>query len=156
MDTYLILKTIHIIAAVLFLGNIIITGWWKLMANRTNNPVIIAFAQRQVTLTDFIFTAGGSTLLLVTGMANIGIYSISISGTLWISWALALFTLSGIIWVGILIPLQIKQAREAKTFTPETTISPEYWRRENLWIIFGIIATILPLISITLMVLKPI
>ncbi len=155
MESYLILKTIHIIAAVLFLGNIIITGWWKIMANRTNNPVIISFAQRQVTLTDFIFTAGGSALLLITGMANIGIHSISISSTLWVYWALALFTLSGIIWVAILIPLQIKQAREAKTFTPETTISPDYWRRENLWIIFGIITTLLPLISISLMVLKP-
>ena len=71
VESYLILKTIHIIAAVLFLGNIIITGWWKIMANRTNNPVIISFAQRQVTLTDFIFTAGGSALLLITGMANI-------------------------------------------------------------------------------------
>ncbi|MFW5427478.1 MAG: DUF2269 family protein [Methylophagaceae bacterium] len=155
MDMYLILKTIHIIAAVLFLGNIIITGWWKLMANRTNNPVIIAFAQRQVTLTDFIFTAGGSTLLLITGMANIGIHSISISGTLWIYWALALFAISGIIWAAVLIPIQIKQAREAKIFTVQTTISAEYWRRERLWFIFGIPATILPLISIVLMVLKP-
>jgi uncharacterized membrane protein len=155
MDIYLILKTIHIIAAILFLGNIIITGWWKLMANRTNNPVIIAFAQRQVTLTDFIFTAGGSSLLLITGMANIGIHSISISGTLWIYCALALFTLSGIIWAAVLIPIQIKQAREAKIFTTQTTISAEYWRRERLWFIFGIPATILPLISIVLMVLKP-
>ena len=155
MDIYLILKTVHIIAAVLFLGNIIITGWWKLMANRTNNPVIIAFAQRQVTLTDFIFTAAGSTLLLITGMANIGIHNISISGTLWIYWALALFTLSGIIWGAVLIPIQIKQAREAKLFTVQTTISAEYWRRERLWFIFGIPATILPLISIVLMVLKP-
>ncbi len=156
MDIYLILKTIHIIAAILFLGNIIITGWWKLMANRTNNPVIISFAQRQVTLTDFIFTAGGSALLLVTGMANIGINSISITGTLWIYWAFILFTLSGIIWGAVLIPIQIKQAREAKIFTTQTTISPDYWRRERLWFIYGVIATILPLISITLMVLKPI
>ena len=156
MDTYLILKTIHIIGAVLFLGNIIITGWWKIMANRTRNPIIIAFAQRQVTLTDFVFTAGGSTLLFAAGIANIIIYDIPIMTTMWIAWALALFTLSGIIWVAILIPIQIKQAREAKTFTAETVISDAYWRREMIWYILGLAAIVLPLMSLVFMVLKPI
>jgi len=156
MDTYLILKTIHIIGAVLFLGNIIITGWWKIMANRTHNPIIIAFAQRQVTLTDFVFTAGGSTLLFTAGIANIIIYDINIMQTNWILWGLALFTLSGVIWAAILIPIQIKQAREAKTFTAETVISDAYWRREMIWYILGLAAIVLPLMSLIFMVLKPI
>jgi len=156
MDTYLILKTIHIIGAVLFLGNIIITGWWKIMANRTHNPIIIAFAQRQVTLTDFVFTAGGSTILFAAGIANIIIYNINIMQTNWILWGLALFTLSGVIWAAILIPIQIKQAREAKTFTAETVISDAYWRREMIWYILGLAAIVLPLMSLIFMVLKPI
>lgn len=155
VDSYLILKTIHIFGAVIFLGNIVITGWWKLMANKTDNPVIIAFAQKQVTLTDLVFTAGGSTILLITGLANIKLHGISITGTVWIYWALVLFTLSGIIWITILIPLQIKQANEAKTFCEQTKISSAYWHREYLWICWGILATILPLVSIILMVLKP-
>ena len=154
MDTYLLLKTVHIIGAVIFLGNIIITGWWKSMANRTNNPEIIAFAQRQVTLTDFVFTAGGATLLFAAGMTNIILYDISMD-TSWIAWGLGLFTLSGVIWGAILIPIQIKQAREAKQFTSKTVISPQYWKRESLWYLFGIIATILPLISMVIMVVKP-
>jgi uncharacterized membrane protein len=44
MNTYLLLKSLHILGVVLFLGNIIITGWWKAMADRTRNPVVIAFA----------------------------------------------------------------------------------------------------------------
>ena len=155
MDTYLVLKSIHIVGAILFLGNIIITGWWKYMANQTGKPEVISFAQRQVTLTDFVFTAGGASLVLVTGMANATIHNISIMGTLWIAWGLALFTLSGIIWVAILIPIQIKQAREAKYFTADTVISKAYWRREMYWYIFGVIATILPLVSIILMAVKP-
>ena len=156
MDTYLILKTIHIIGAVLFLGNIIITGWWKIMANRTRNPIIIAFAQRQVTLTDFVFTAGGSTILFAAGIANIIIYDINIMQTNWILWGLVLFTLSGVIWAAILIPIQIKQAREAKTFTVNTVISDAYWQREMVWYVLGMAAIILPLISLIFMVLKPI
>ncbi|HHA18810.1 MAG TPA: DUF2269 domain-containing protein [Methylophaga sp.] len=154
METYLILKTVHIIGAILFLGNIIITGWWKFMANRTGNPVIIGFAQRQVTLTDFVFTAGGSAILFVAGIANILLYDISIT-TNWIMWGLGLFTLSGIIWGVILIPIQIKQAREAKQFTADTVISEQYWKRELQWYIYGITATILPVISVLFMVMKP-
>ncbi|OUR88108.1 hypothetical protein A9Q92_03475 [Methylophaga sp. 42_8_T64] len=155
MNTYLVLKTLHIIGAVLFLGNIIVTGWWKIMANRTGNPIIIAFAQRQVTLTDFVFTAGGSTLLFGAGIANVILNNLNIMTTVWLAWGLGLFTLSGIIWAAILIPIQIKQAREAKQFTSKTVISKQYWRREMQWYIYGIIATILPLISVVLMVLKP-
>jgi uncharacterized membrane protein len=125
------------------------------MAKKTNNPVIIAFAQKQVTLTDFVFTAGGSAILFITGLVNIKLHEISIAGTVWIYWALALFTLSGIIWITILIPLQIKQANEAKTFCEQTKISAEYWRREYSWVCWGILTTILPIISIILMVLKP-
>jgi len=155
METYLILKTVHIIGAILFLGNIIITGWWKFMANKTGNPIIIAFAQRQVTLTDFVFTASGSTILFTAGITNIILYDINIMTTYWIVWGLGLFTLSGIIWGAILIPIQIKQAREAKTFTADTVISKQYWKREFQWYIYGITATILPLISVVFMVLKP-
>jgi len=28
-NAYLWLKTLHVLGAVLFLGNIIVTGWWK-------------------------------------------------------------------------------------------------------------------------------
>ena len=111
--------------------------------------------QRQVTLTDFVFTAGGATLLFAAGIANIIIYDIDIMATPWILWGLALFSLSGIIWLTILIPIQIKQAHEAKRFTTKTIISQVYWKRETQWYIYGIIATLLPLASVLLMVVKP-
>ena len=66
-DTYTAIKLVHIAGAVLLLGNIIVTAWWKLMADRTGSAPIIAFAQRQVTLTDFAFTAVGVILLVVAG-----------------------------------------------------------------------------------------
>ncbi len=42
MDAYLLLKTLHLLGVILFLGNIIVTGWWKAMADRTRDPMIIA------------------------------------------------------------------------------------------------------------------
>jgi len=46
MDNYLLLKSLHVLGVVIFLGNIIVTGWWKVMADKTRESKIIAFAQR--------------------------------------------------------------------------------------------------------------
>ena len=77
-NTYLWLKTLHLLGVVLFLGNIIVTGWWKNMADRTKNAQIIAFAQRQVTLTDYIFTAGGAAILFAAGAVNVAIHGLAV------------------------------------------------------------------------------
>lgn len=58
-SSYLTLKSLHLAGVAIFLGNIVVTGWWKAMADRTRDARIIAFAQRQVTLTDWVFTAEG-------------------------------------------------------------------------------------------------
>jgi uncharacterized membrane protein len=153
-DSYLWLKTIHVLGVVVFLGNIIITGWWKVMADKTLNPQIIAFAQRQVTLTDFVFTAGGAAILLGAGMANVGIHHMDYSAK-WLSQGMLMFLLSGIIWVVILIPAQIKQAKMAKEFAVTGVIPELYWELNNRWIVFGVIATLIPLVNLYWMVFKP-
>jgi uncharacterized membrane protein len=45
-------KVIHLLGVILFLGNIIVTGVWKVLADHTGEPRIIAYTQRLVTLTD--------------------------------------------------------------------------------------------------------
>ncbi len=154
-NSYLWLKTIHVLGVVLFLGNVIITGWWKIMADKTRNPQIIAYAQRQVTLTDYIFTAGGVTILLSAGMANAGIHHMDFSAK-WLTQGMLMFVLSGLIWVAILIPVQIKQAKMAKEFAVTSIIPEAYWKLCNRWNVFGVIATLLPLANLYLMVFKPV
>jgi uncharacterized membrane protein len=153
-NSYLWLKTIHLLGVVLFLGNIIITGWWKNMADRTRNPQIIAFAQRQVTLTDFVFTAGGAGILLVAGAVNVAVHHLEYSSK-WLTQGMTMFLLSGLIWVTILIPAQIKQAKMAKEFASTGVIPDQYWKLCNIWNIFGVIATLLPLMNLYWMVFKP-
>ncbi|MCR6629511.1 MAG: DUF2269 domain-containing protein [Magnetospirillum sp.] len=153
MDWYLPLKTAHIVGVVLFLGNIIVTGWWKVMADRTGNPAIIAFAQRQVILTDWVFTLGGVLLLGGAGFANAGLHGISLA-TPWLLVGNVLFTLSGLVWVAVLIPVQARQARLARGFAMGGVIPPEYHRLGRLWLVFGTVATLLPLAAVPVMVWK--
>lgn len=155
MDTYLALKSLHLLGVVLFVGNIIVTGWWKVQADRTRNPAIVAFAQRQVTLTDWIFTFGGSTLLVVGAYANVYLHDLPLDAT-WLVWGQALFFLSGLLWVAILIPAQIKQARLARGFAGGGPIPDEYWRLNRIWLWIGILATVLPAANLYFMVFKPV
>lgn len=152
-STYLWLKTIHIIGVVLFLGNIIVTGWWKNLADRTKNPQVIAFAQRQVTLTDYLFTAGGALILFVAGMLNVWLHQIPLS-LKWLMHGMGFFIVSGLIWVLILIPVQIKQARMANEFASTGVIPDAYWKLCQRWNFWGLLAVITPLITVYFMVFK--
>ena len=151
---YLTLKLIHIFGVVVFLGNIIVTGVWKGMADRTRRVEVVAFGQRLVTLTDFVFTGLGAAIVLLTGLMMTQTLGWGIWRTLWLQWGVGLFLASGLIWVGVLIPIQIKQARLARHFGHDP-IDPEYWRLGRIWMFAGVVAILLPVGTLCLMVFKP-
>lgn len=154
-NAYLWLKVVHIFGVVIFLGNIIVTGWWKNMADITRNPQIIAYAQRQVTLTDFIFTGGGVLILLVAGMTNVYLHDMSYA-TKWLGHGMVIFLVSGAIWGAVLIPVQARQAKMAREFAVSGVIPDSYWKLCTTWNIFGLLATLIPLANLYYMVFKPI
>ena len=152
---YLWLKALHILGAVLFLGNIIVTGWWKAMADRTRDPRVVAFAQRQVTLTDYVFTLGGVILVLGAGLANIRLAGLRYAANPWLEWGMGLFVASGVIWIALLVPLQARLGRLARGFADgHTPIPDEYWRLCRSWNLWGLLATLLPLSVVYFMVFK--
>jgi uncharacterized membrane protein len=154
--SYELLKAIHIFGAILLLGNITVTAWWKGMANRTRNPRIIAFAQRQVTLTDFLFTLPGAVLIVASGDFIAYVLMIDSWNIRWLTWGRLLFIATGLIWLFILIPVQIKQARLARDFADDAEIPAEYWQLNRYWYLCGIVAVLLPLGNLYWMVFKPI
>jgi len=58
---------LHVLGVVLFLGNLIVTAVWKVLADRTRQVDVIAYAQRLVAVTDIAFTAPGAILIAVSG-----------------------------------------------------------------------------------------
>jgi uncharacterized membrane protein len=156
LENYLLLKFIHLLGVVIFLGNIVVTGWWKFMADRTGDLKIIAFAQRQVTLTDFVFTAGGVVLVAIGGVGNAMLHHMDYLHIKWMAWGYWQFIASGVIWVVVLIPVQIRQAKMARTFANGQSIPTSYWILARVWYIFGTLATLLPASNIYWMVFKPI
>ncbi len=155
MLSYTSFKIIHMLGIVLFLGNIIVTGVWKAFADRTRNAEVIAFAQRLVTLTDWAFTLSGVVLILVGGYGMAAAAGYDLRGTSWLLWAQGAFLASGVIWVAILIPVQIRQARLAEGFENGGAIPALYWRLNRRWYFWGVLATLIPLTNLYVMVAKP-
>lgn len=153
--SYTLFKSIHLLGVVLFLGNIIVTGVWKMLADRTGDPKVVAFAQRLVTVTDWAFTAGGVVLILIGAYGMASVAGLDLRGTHWLVWGQGLFVASGMIWAVVLIPTQIAQARQARGFADGGPIPESYWRHGRRWIVWGVIATLLPLGNLYFMVFKP-
>lgn len=153
---YLFLKTIHLIGAVLFLGNLVVTAWWKAAADRTRDARVVAFAQKQVARTDLLFTAAGAVLLFGGGVGNALAHQMDFLAISWMAWSFYLFLASGAIWIGVLVPTQIEQGRLAVEFGRGGEIPEEYWRLARRWNRFGALALLPPLVALILMIYKPV
>jgi len=144
------LKIIHVLCACLFLGNVVVSGIWAAMAERTRNHTIIQFSNRLVLITDLMFTATGAIGVVFTGHLMAGQYGGDTAHP-WITWSYILFGVSGLIWMLVLVPIQFKQ----RLLLQRTTqITSEYLQLSRVWQISGAVATVLPLPILYLMVTK--
>ena len=144
------LKIVHVLCACLFLGNVVVSGIWAAMAERTRNHAIIQFSNRLVLITDLLFTLTGAVGVVFTGHLMAARYG-GDSAHPWITWSYALFGLSGLIWMLVLVPIQLKQRRLLQR---TTQITSEYLQWSRIWQVAGAVATALPLPIIYFMVTK--
>ncbi len=147
--------SLHILGVVLFLENIIVTAVWKVLADRTRSVPVVAHAQRLVTITDIVFTGLGAALIVVSGQVMADDFGGVFGGPNWLTWGWSLFIASGVIWAAVLIPVEVAQARLVRSFRDEETIPDRYRRLSTVWMVFGAIATLLPLANLYFMVFKP-
>jgi uncharacterized membrane protein len=152
---FLILKSLHVFGAILFLGNILLSGWWKIWADRDGDPKIVAFAQKLVARNDFVFTSAGVVLILGSGIAMTALFRPEYLHAGWFAWGFWLFVASGAIWFGVLIPVQRRQSSLARRFAREGAIPSLYWRLERVWMAAGVVAACLPLANLYWMIFKP-
>lgn len=153
---YFAVKFVHVLGVVLFLGNIIVSAVWKTQADRTGNPVVIAFACRLVNMTDLLFTALGSALIVIGGIGLFHATGISISDSPHLTIGIGLFGMAAMLWVTGLLPLQIYMSKlAAKTVSAgETEMPVKYERSRKLWNIIGGIAVLLPLGALYFMIFR--
>jgi uncharacterized membrane protein len=145
----------HILGVILLAGNITITAFWKVLADMTQEVRLIVFANRAVIIADWIFTLPGIVLTLVGGIGTSLMGQWPLFEVSWLSWSVFWFVVAGLLWMGLLIPLQIRQHRAAKLMLETGQIPNIYWRDARAWITIGLIATVPLIIILYLMVVKP-
>lgn len=155
-DSYSALKMLHIVGVILLVGNVTITASWKVYADFSRDPRIIAHAQRSVAWADWLWTLMGITFVSVGGYGAAWLQGIPLFADFWMIAGQALFLVSGLIWLGLIVPIQAKQGKAAREFAVSGVIPAEYWRLANWWMIWGVVATIPLLAAIWVMVAKPV
>ncbi len=148
-------KFIHILGIILLLGNVTATAIWKFFADRSRDPKIVRFAQRLITLTDWSLTSWGVMLTMVGGYGAAAIGHFDVLSDRWLVVPQGLFLLSGVMWLGILVPLQVRMSRMARQFQSGGVIPQAYTRASQAWFVLGI-GTTVPLVAAAwVMVTKP-
>jgi len=152
---YDVLKLLHVIAVVLFVGNITTAVFWKLHADRSGDPRVIAHAVDGLIRGDRLFTGPGAALLFLTGFGAAGIGGFSILGTGWILWSLVLFGISGAAYGMRVAPIQRRMRSVARGEGGAGFDRDRYRALSRQWAVWGTIALLTPTAAIVLMVLKP-
>ncbi|HEU4930176.1 MAG TPA: DUF2269 family protein [Candidatus Krumholzibacteria bacterium] len=147
-------RFMHLLGAVMFLGNILVTAVWASVARGSRDPETARVLVRGILITDAIFTLPGVLLLLLNG-GLLGVKWFQ-AGAPWIMVSVTLFILTGLVWGAILSPVQKRLARVVGAIPPGGPVPAEYDALLAKWFRWGGIATLLPLVTFALMVFRPI
>jgi uncharacterized membrane protein len=153
---YLAMKTLHVLAVILFLGNIITGLFWKAHGDRTADPRIVAHTIEGIIRSDRWFTIPGVVLIVLFGVGGAVIGGLPILGTSWIWQSIVLFTLSGLAFMLQVAPLQRRLQELASAAVgggPWDQVA--YRRLSRRWEFWGVVAIVTPLAALVLMVYKP-
>ncbi|WP_295389081.1 DUF2269 family protein [uncultured Thiodictyon sp.] len=152
---YAFFKSIHILGFVLMAGNVTVTALWKVFADRTSKTQIMAFAQWLVTVTDFSFTLSGGFLMVVGGYGAAYVGHLALFTTPWLVLGQLMLAVAGAVWLGILVPIQIRQARWAQDFAIIGEVPAAYRKDSRTWLVWGLLSTVPLLAGLYWMVAKP-
>jgi uncharacterized membrane protein len=150
-----VLKLIHVLAVIAFVGNITVGLFWKRFADATRDPAIIAHTIAGIIRADSIFTIPGIVVIVAAGVATAMAAGYPILGTGWILWGIIFFGIAGAAFGPVARAQRLLLDLARQSSASGDLDWPEYRRLSSTWDLWGTIALIAPLISVALMVLKP-
>lgn len=151
---YHLWKLIHVFAVIIFLGNVITGLFWKIHADGTKNAAIIAHTMRGLIRADRWFTVPGVVVITAAGILGAIQGGLPLLRTGWILWSIVAFSLSGIAFGWKVAPLQkqlLAMTENAGGFDWKV-----YRSKSLQWELWGLFATVTPMIAVVLMIFKPV
>lgn len=154
MNTYLLLKTLHILSSVLLVGTGLGSAFYMFFANRSGSVAAQAVVSRLVVRADWWFTTPCVFIQPVTGIAMAYLAGWPLT-TPWLALSLGLYALAGICWLPV-VWLQIGMAAMATLAHSQSQALPPLFRQYQLrWEALGYPAFVAMAGTYYLMVNKP-
>jgi uncharacterized membrane protein len=162
MNTYLLVKWIHILSSVLLVGTGFGSAFFMFFANRSGSVSAQAVVCRLVVRADWWFTTPAGVVQPLSGLAMMRMAGWAWD-TPWLQLSMGLYVLAGLCWLPV-VGLQLRMAqmtRLAIATAAETGCSPDaalnsaYTRHARLWEALGYPAFVAMLGIYFLMVNKP-
>jgi uncharacterized membrane protein len=111
MDSLHILRGLHVVGAVLLLGNVVVTGFWATFLYRRRDLVPFRPVARAILLADLLFTALGGALLTVTGILLVMRQGYRVMEQPWLLHGILALGMSTLLWLLVLLPDQLRLER---------------------------------------------
>ncbi|MFT3734432.1 MAG: DUF2269 domain-containing protein [Rhodocyclaceae bacterium] len=131
MNSYLVVKYLHVISSVVLIGTGFGSAFYLFCANRFGDTASKLFVGRFVVLADWIFTTPAVIVQPLSGlwlMREVG-WTLS---TPWIAAGLALYVFVGLCWLPVVV-LQIRMHKLARQAHETVSPLPSAYQRMALW-----------------------
>lgn len=155
METYFLLKWLHILSATLLFGTGLGTAFFFWMAHRRGDVAAIAVTARHVVLADWLFTTPAVIVQPLTGWLLMQRLGLDFSQS-WLSAALALYLLAGACWLPVVwIQRRLRDLAE-RANQRGAALDERYQRLARAWYWLGWPAFLAVIAAFWLMVRKPV
>jgi uncharacterized membrane protein len=153
--TYLILKYLHVLGAIVLLGTGAGIAFFMLMADRSRDAAFIARTAGVVVLADMVFTATAIAAQPVTGYLLMRQSSVRLAES-WIVASLALYLVAGAFWLPV-VWMQGRMRDLARAAVAARAPLPHaYHRLFRLWFACGFPGFGAVMLIVWLMIAKPV
>lgn len=151
--TYLVLKTVHVLGAVVFLGTGLGSAWFKLRAGRSGDLAVIAWTDREVVRADWIFTVPAGLTMPLTGLWMAWLLGLPWS-TPWVAFGIGGYALAGLCWLPA-AALQLRmRALSSQALSAGQPLPPAWHDAQRIWLVLGFPSFLAAVATVAVMVLK--
>ncbi len=154
MDSYLLVKLLHVLSSTVLFGTGLGTAFQGWMAGRSRNLEAMRVVNRNVVLADWIFTTPAAIIQPVTGVW-LALHAGFALTEGWLALAIVLYVFTGACWLPVVwlqVQMQAMAATAAATATPLPT---RYAKFARLWFLLGWPAFLAMIGIFYLMIVKP-
>jgi uncharacterized membrane protein len=155
MDSYFILKTVHVLSSTILFGTGAGIAFFMFRSMFTDDLHEKFYAARTTVLADYIFTIPAVIVQPLSGIALIHIVGYNWAD-FWLAATYVIYAIAGLCWLPVVwIQIQLKKM-VAQALEGNKELPAEYYKLFKIWFLLGWPAFVGLIIVFYLMVAKPV